>query len=297
MDLLTVGSISQYTRTAALKTQWKLKKQSGDLTGHGKSLRDYVSFTKASDLLPDTEEQDKKLSAIVSKAEAGKKLTEDEWDYLKAKAPELYAKLREIEREAESHEEALRRCKTKDEAMRLHVAKLGEILTAAKNGDSGALFRLSRMTQTMNAFTESDEYRDMPTEAEEAIERESERRAELEAMLEELEEKQAKREPEDAKPDSEEAVPEAADDTGAEADEKGRPAAEETAKRPPRAEHTPDNPPHATDTGPDAHRARERETAAPKASGAISPGRRAYLEQQSGGSRDRPHRRSVVAEA
>ena len=187
MELLCVGSANQYAKRMARQTMWNMRKQSGDFTGHKKSLSDYVNITKASSILPQTDEADLKLSGILSKAEAGKKLSPDEWEYLRAKNPALYEKLREIEREEENYEKALKRCKTRDEAQRLHVSKLGEVLTAAKNGDESALYRLNRMTRTMTAFTESKEYQELPTEAEEAIERESERKAEQEALREEIE--------------------------------------------------------------------------------------------------------------
>ena len=193
MDLLRIGSASQYAKNMARRTQWELKKRSGDFTSHKSSLGDYVNFTKASSVLPETDEADNKLSAIMTKAEAGKKLSPDEWEYLKAKHPQLYEKLKEAEQEQESYEKALRRCKTKDEAQRLHVSKLGDIMTAAKNGDSSALIRLNRMTRAMVAFTESKEYRGLPTEAEQAIEREREREAKQEALRAEMELREAEK--------------------------------------------------------------------------------------------------------
>ncbi len=74
------------------------------------------------------------------------------------------------------------------------MSKLGEIMSAAKNGDESTLFRLNRLTRTMTDFANSDEYRRMPTEAEEAIERESERRAKAEALREEAALQEAARE-------------------------------------------------------------------------------------------------------
>lgn len=178
MDLLSIGSASQYAKTQGLKTRWNLKKQSGDFTGHKKSLQDYVNFTKASSVLPDTDETDHKMSGIMTKAQAGRKLSYDEWEYLRAKNPALYEKLKEAEREQEAYEKELRRCKTRDEARRLHMSKLGEILSAAKNGDESALFRLNRLTRTMTDFTASEDYHKLPTETEEAMERKAEAQSE-----------------------------------------------------------------------------------------------------------------------
>ena len=195
MDFLFAGSINQYTKSLSRQTQWQLKKRNGDFKSHKTSLQDYVTFHRASDVLPE-DERDDKLTAILSKAEAGKKLSAEEWEYLRAKNPTMYAKLREVEEEAERYEEALHRCKNRDEAQRLHVSKLGEIMAAAKNGDGGALFRLNRMKNTMTEFTESKEYRDLPTEGEEAIEREQVRKAEQEARQEETRLRDAEREAE-----------------------------------------------------------------------------------------------------
>ena len=69
-------------------------------------------------------------------------------------------------------------------------------MTAAKNGDSGAIVRLNRIKQSMIAFTESGDYQKLPTEAELAIEREAERLARQEALREEAGAGQAEREDE-----------------------------------------------------------------------------------------------------
>ncbi len=193
MNFFRIGSVNQYVRGLARQTQWSLKQKNGDYAGHRGSLQEYVTFTRASALLPQSEERDDKLSAIVTKAEAGKKLSQEEWDYLRVKNPTLYAHLRELEEEQKGYEKALRRCKTRDEAQRLHVSKLGEVMTAAKNGDAGALLRLNRLTRTMNAFTSGSHYRRLPTEAQQAVEREREREARQEALRRELEENESAR--------------------------------------------------------------------------------------------------------
>ena len=187
MNPLFVGSVNQYTKSLSRKTQWSIKKQTGDYGSHKKSLQDYVTFQKASDLLPDAEERDDRLSAIITKAQAGKKLSPDDWKYLEEKSPLLARQLRDAEREAKDYEEKLRHCKTKDEARNLHMSKLGELMAAAKEGDSSVQFRLNRLTHTMTKFTESEAYHALPTEAEQAMDAERERQEEREAMLEELE--------------------------------------------------------------------------------------------------------------
>ena len=289
--MLVVGSASQYAKNAARKTQWDLKKRSGDLTGHKKSLSDYVNITKASSVLPQTDEADSKMSAIMTKAQAGKKLSYDEWEYLRAKNPVMYEKLREVEKEQEAYEEELKHCKTKDEARRLHLLKLADILSAAKNGDESALVRLNRLTQTMTEFTKSDEYREMPTEAEEAIERESERQAREEALrLEEEIRKRAEAEKEAGTEDNPVSDTESKAVENTDTDAESKPVAETSAKPVTDAESKPVRKPK------DAKR--------PKADfkfGAPSPelsfGRREYVHRRDDFSRDDSRRRAFDADA
>ena len=287
MNLLMVGSASQYAKHAARKTQWNLKKQSGDLTGHKKSLGDYVNITKASSVLPQTDEADSKMSAIMTKAQAGKKLSYDEWEYLRAKNPVMYEKLREVEKEQEAYEEELKRCKTKDEARRLHMSKLADILSAAKNGDESALVRLNRLTQTMTEFTKSDEYHELPTEAEEAVERESERQAREEALR--LEAEIRNRAEQEADTESE-----------AVAEENAQPVADTEAEA---VAGTESKPVADTESKP-VQTTKAASVKKPNAAfkfGAPSPepsfGRREYAHQRDGLSRDDSRRRAFDADA
>ena len=324
MDLLSIGSASQYAKNMARRTQWDLKKRSGDFTAHKKSLQDYVNITKASSVLPQ-DETDHKMSSILAKAQAGKQLSPDDWEYLKQKNPTLYEKLREAEKEQENYEKALRRCKTKDEAQRLHMSKLGDIMTAAKNGDEGAIYRLNRLTRSMIAFTESDKYKKMPTEAEEAIARESERKAEQDALREEAARKEAeKAERENSETDADavsetetdadaesvsDAAPEGVSENAPEIETAEKSAPETDAK--PKADTAPE-----TDAKPKADTAlktdAKRKTAlkveaakklskaeavgvSPQGSAAavVSPGRRAYVSQRDA----KPRRREIDAKA
>ena len=192
MDLSTLGSISQYTKTAALKTQWNLKKKSGNVTAHSKGLKDFLSVSSVFSKTPE-ETDNEKLQKITNKVNVGAKLTDKEMEYLKEKNPQLYEKLNQIEREQKAYEEALRHCKSKDEAQRLHMARVGESMQAAKNGDGTATYRMKRMSESMTAFSETEEYKKLPTEAEQALEHRKQREAEravLEPKVSETEEKE-----------------------------------------------------------------------------------------------------------
>jgi len=168
-------------------------------------------------------------------------------------------------------------------------------LTAAKNGDSSALFRLNLMSHVMTKFTESEEYHDKPTEGEETVEREQERRAEIEALEREI---AAAQEESEAKPQSEEedaekpaeaenkaAKPEDHEETVAV--EKGKPDAEERERAPRVAEHkTVSDEPNSVAAEPkkvdDLSCKPEKPAVTPP-----SPGHRAYMEQRSIESRQR----------
>ena len=177
MDLSTIGSISQFTKTSALKTQWNLKKKSGNVTGHSKGLDDFLSVGNASSQAGQ-EAENEKMGKITAKVNAGAKLTEKEMEYLKEKNPQLYEKLRQIEREQKAYEEALRHCKSKDEVQSLHMARVSESMQAAKNGDGTAAYRMNRMTESTTAFAETEEYKKLSTETEQALERKEQREAE-----------------------------------------------------------------------------------------------------------------------
>ena len=301
MDFFSIGSVNQYAKGLARQTQWNLKKRSGDFTSHKKSLRDYVTFTKASDLLHD-DERDDKLSAIVTKAQAGRKLSINEWEYLREKNPMLYEKLKEIEKEAQNYEEALKRCKTKDEAMRLHMYKLNEIMEAAKNEDGSALYRLNRMTQTMIAFTESEEYHEMPMEAEEVIEREIERKAELEARQEEAAQKEAERESvSEGEEDKVESVSEEENKAESVSEEKNKSESvsveEGKSKFVPKAKSKAESIPKTKSKAESVPKTEAKGTSAGKDMSVVSSGRRAYLNQQSEESRGKSRRKLLNVDA
>ena len=235
MDFSTIGSISQYTKTTALKTQWNLKKKSGDVTGHSKGLDDFLSVNSAFSKTPE-EADNEKLQKITNKVNVGAKLTDKEMEYLKEKNPQLYEKLRQIEKEQKAYEEALRHCKSKDEAQRLHMARVGEAMQAAKNGDGTAAYRMNRMSESMTAFSETEEYKKLSTEAEQALERKEQReseQAEQKPKVSETEEKESEQaEKADASAPEQDAKPadvdSPAEDTSAKVEKHEEPAAAET---------------------------------------------------------------------
>ena len=270
MDLSTIGSINQYTKTTALKTQWNLKKKSGNVTGHSKGLDDYLSVNKTFSKTQEDADNEK-LQKITAKVNAGAKLTDKEMEYLKEKNPQLYEKLREIEKEQKAYEEALRHCKSKDEAQRLHMARVGEAMQAAKNGDGTAAYRMNRMSESMSAFSETEEYKKLSTEAEQALERKEQREAE------QIEQEPRAAEEKKTKPaEKEEPAPE----QDAKAVDAGAPA-ENTAKA--------EEPAEAGKPEPDAER--------PAISAAPRFGAQAYVTSQESEEKERRRHSAIDTEA
>ena len=123
MDFSSIGSISNYTKTLKLQTQWEIKKQSGDVTSHSKSLNDLLGAASSADAEKEHTNDDK-LSEIMQKVYSGKKLDSKEMEYLQAKSPELYQKVRDMEQEHKSYENELKNCKTKEDVQRVKMSHM-----------------------------------------------------------------------------------------------------------------------------------------------------------------------------
>ena len=184
MDFTTISSIGNYTKTLKLQTQWEIKKQSGDVTGHSKSLNDLLSATVASDAEKEHTDGDK-LSEIMQKVYSGKKLSGEELEYLQAKSPELYQKVRDMEQEQKSYENELKKCKTKEDVQRVKMSHIGKSLATVKSVENNPNITMEKKLETAQlenarangiaarteAFVRSASYKALPTEAEQAEER------------------------------------------------------------------------------------------------------------------------------
>ena len=192
MSLSIMGSVNTYTKTMKLQTQWNLKQQSGDYTSHKKSLDEWLStaqetLKKSRSSLygnqdDDDEQSKKKLNNIMQKIYAGKKLTQKERQYLQAKNPQAYEKLRSSEQEQKAFEQKLRQCRTKEEVQRLkmtHLASSMAIVGSVQHNSKIPLekkleicmqekMRCDRIEASTRAFVSSGEYNRLPTEAEQA---------------------------------------------------------------------------------------------------------------------------------
>lgn len=182
MDFFSIGSMNTYTKNLKMQTQWQLKQQSGDLTSHKKSLDEWLSASQTPASYGQAESGDSQLRSIQQKLFAGKKLTAEERQYLKAKDPQTYAKLEAAEQEQKAYERELKRCKTKEDVQRLKTtylnASLAVVKTVENNPNIGIEKKLEimvqekqrcdRLEESTMAFVRRGEYAKLPTDAEKA---------------------------------------------------------------------------------------------------------------------------------
>jgi hypothetical protein len=183
MDITQIGSLNTYLKQTKLKTQWNLKKETGNYSAHAKSLDEWLSdqeeatqsysayTASASD---GSSNGDTKLQSIRQKIYNGSSLTTEEKDYLQKNDAATYAKVQAMEKEQKSYEAELRRCKTKDDVARVKMAHMSSALSELKaaKGDLGAVMMVNakvrgivRITQK---FIQKGDYKDLPTDVEKA---------------------------------------------------------------------------------------------------------------------------------
>lgn len=183
MDFSVMQSIGKYTKNMEMQMKWKQRKANNDFTADGSTtLRDSIA-RQAEEIRKSQADGSSKLSAqIRTKLAAGKKLTQEEMDYLQKNDPQTYQKARAIEEEQKCYEEELKRCRTKEDVQRVkmnHTAASLSTVNNVKNNPSipeGAklgimwqeLMKTRALEETMGEFVKSGRYAQLPTEAEKA---------------------------------------------------------------------------------------------------------------------------------
>ena len=197
MDFMTVGTLQGYTKTLALQTRWNLKRFGGETNAHTKSLGDILTKTpEAAAAQRQIDEQREsgadKLKDIMEKVYAGKKLTRDEKEYLKAKNPAAYAQIESANQEQKAYERELKRCRTKEDVQRVKALRTSAVLTRvngvlhdpaipqAKKLEVIGIekYRLKKLNESERAFVKRGEYGNLPTDAEKSRAEKEEREAE-----------------------------------------------------------------------------------------------------------------------
>lgn len=198
MDFSTIGSLRTFTKNLEMQVKFDEKKDSGKLTAHPTSERDLIQQQV------DDEHKNDRLKEIMRKVESGAKLTKEEKAYLKEKAPETYDEIEAREREQKAYEQALKRCKTKEDVQRLKASRLGASLSKLKEVENNPhiplekklkifmdeKMKLDKFEESARKFARSGELAKLPTEAEAA-----------KAEKEQKEAEEARRNPEAEKPD------------------------------------------------------------------------------------------------
>lgn len=183
MDFSVMQSIGKYTKNMEMQMKWKQRKANNDFTADGSTtLRDSIA-RQAEEIRKSQADGSSKLSAqIRTKLAAGKKLTQEEMDYLQKNDPQTYQKAKAIEEEQKCYEEELKRCRTKEDVQRVkmnHTAASLSTVNNVKNNPSipeGAklgimwqeLMKTRALEETMGEFVKSGRYAQLPTEAEKA---------------------------------------------------------------------------------------------------------------------------------
>lgn len=179
MSINMMGTIGAYTKNLKMQTQWTMKKQSGDVTSHRKSLDEWLQ-TSTFDTSDKDTANDSQLRSIQAKLDAGQKLTAEERAYLKAKDPQEYAELEASEQEQRSYEQKLKRCKSKEEVQRLKMTHLGASLARVKSIENNSSIppekklqlakqeqrRCERLEESTQEFIRRGEYEKLPTDHE-----------------------------------------------------------------------------------------------------------------------------------
>ncbi len=171
-------SLNHIKKNGTLEKQWQYKKKNAiteDMTELQRKNAEYKSFFEK------LEEQngDETLQRIMSKWQAGGKLSANEMLYLQKTNPTLYQQVVNSEREAEAYEEELRRCETKDEVRRLKMNKINASIAKMQSAEragvpEGArlalaqaeLHKIQQIERITLKFIESGEFDKLPTDAE-----------------------------------------------------------------------------------------------------------------------------------
>lgn len=171
MDFTTINSLNSYIRGLKMQGLWHLRQKNG--ASHQDEITvDGVTFHR----------RDETLASIRAKLDAGGSLTEEERAYLKQHDPQTYQELLEEEQEQAAYERALRSCKTKEEADRLQMNRIGQSLSRIQTVEHDPAIPLhaklkvatrekrlvDAAADSMREFVASGDYDRLPSEWEEA---------------------------------------------------------------------------------------------------------------------------------
>ena len=171
MDFTTINSLNSYISGLKMQGLWHLRQQNG--ASHQDEITvDGVTFHR----------RDETLASIRAKLDAGGSLTEEERTYLRQHDPQAYQELLQEEQEQAAYERALRSCKTREEADRLQMNRIGQSLSRIQTVEHDPAIPLhaklkvamrekrlvDAAADSMREFVASGDYDRLPSEWEEA---------------------------------------------------------------------------------------------------------------------------------
>lgn len=211
MDFTAIQSLGTFTKNMEMQLKWQKKKQDNDFTADGSTKLTDPTARQAEEIRKAQADGSAKLSSqIRTKLATGKKLTQEEMEYLEKHDPQTYQKVKAIEAEQKSYEKKLKNCKTKEEVQQVRTDRVAaslSVVNSVKNNPAipeGAKLGIAwqelqknmAMEETVRKFVESGEYAKLPTEAEkQEVERELKELKETELGIEDSKESMKEEEP------------------------------------------------------------------------------------------------------
>ncbi len=181
MNFFMMQSLGTYTKNMAMQMKWQQKKENNDFTADGSTkLTDPIARQAEEIRRAQADGSSKISSEIRAKLATGKKLTQEEMQYLQKNDPQTYQKAKAIEEEQKSYEEELKRCETKEDVQRIRMNRTAASLSVVNSVKSNPaipesaklgiiwqeLQKNMALEETISAFIKSGKYSQLPTEAE-----------------------------------------------------------------------------------------------------------------------------------
>lgn len=165
----------------AMQMKWQQKKTNNDFTADGSTKLTDPIARQAEEIRRSQADGSSKISSqIRTKLATGKKLTQEEMQYLQKNDPQTYQKAKAIEEEQKSYEEELKRCETKEDVQRIRMNRTAAALSVVNSVKSNPaipesaklgiiwqqLQKNMALEETISEFVKSGRYSQLPTEAE-----------------------------------------------------------------------------------------------------------------------------------
>lgn len=183
MDFTTIGSVNNYIKNFDMQQKWKHRQRTGNYAADGKKTmsewletqKNYVSANN-----PREDKDSRTMAEITNKLSAGERLTPSEMSYLAHKNPTMYKYAKSVESERDAYEQALKRCRTKDDVYKLRVSYAARAVSSVKSAMNNSSIpkeqkleavsyeraKMAAIDKAEKDFVKSGGYSRLPTNAE-----------------------------------------------------------------------------------------------------------------------------------